>query len=149
MFVYPVRLVQNTSASVYAIACRDLPFVHATGDTADKTLQNASEAVILAISVVMGERRMVPTGSKVQRGEHLVSIPVLVAMKVVLHNMMIEKGMRKADLGRSLNLKNPQIERLLDLHHPSKVELVEKAIHQLGRAIRLTAVEVYAPNRSA
>ncbi len=149
MFVYPIRLVQNTSASVYAISCRDLPFLHVTGDTAEKALQNASEAVILAISAVMGERRIVPTGSKVQRGEYLISIPVLVAMKVVLHNTMIEKGMRKADLGRSLNLKNPQIERLLDLHHSSKVESLEEAIHQLGRAVRLTAVEVYAPNRSA
>lgn len=149
MFVYPVRLIQNTSAGVYTIICRDLPLMHATGDTAEKALQNASEAVIPAIGSEMEERRKVPTGSKVQRGEYLVSIPVLVAMKAVLHNAMIEKGIRKADLGRSLNLKNQQIERLLDVHHSSKVESVENAIHQLGRTIRLTAVEVYAPNRSA
>ncbi|MDT0178136.1 hypothetical protein Q9R34_19110 [Enterobacter sp. BRE11] len=51
----------------------------------------------------------VPAGCKPEKGEYLVSVPVLVAMKAVLHNAMIETGTHKAELARSMNLKGPQV----------------------------------------
>ncbi|MBS1207445.1 MAG: transcriptional regulator [Proteobacteria bacterium] len=51
---------------------------------------------------------------------------------------MIETGTRKAELARKLGQKGPQIDRLLDVEHSSKVETVELALHQLNRQIDLT-----------
>jgi len=147
MFVYPVQLERDEPTGSYVVSCRDLPLLNSVGDTVEDALLNAAEAVVLAISIEMDERRMVPQASKAKKGEYLVGVPVLVAMKAVLHNAMIETGTRKADLARSMNLKGPQVDRLLDVHHPSKVESVEHAIHQLGRTVKLGQVEAFAPNK--
>lgn len=53
-------------------------------------------------------------------------------MKAALHNAMINTGTRKADLARKLNQKGPQIDRLLDVSHASKVETLEQALYLLG-----------------
>ena len=70
-------------------------------------------------------------------GEYVIALPVLVAMKAALHNAMIETGTRKADLARKLGQKAPQIDRLLDVEHSSKVETVELALHQLNKTVNV------------
>jgi antitoxin HicB len=50
-------------------------------------------------------------------------------MKAALYNAMIETGTRKADLG----VNAPQVDRLFDVEHSSKVEKVELALAQLER----------------
>lgn len=145
MFSYPVQLERDEATGAYVVSCRDLPLLNSVGDTVDEALLNAADAAVTAISIEMDERRMVPTGSQPQKGEYLVTMPVLVAMKAVLHNAMIETGTRKADLARSMAMKGPQIDRLLDVQHSSKVETVEQAIHQLKRSVVLTTVDMVSP----
>jgi antitoxin HicB len=103
----------------------------------------------MALSIEMDERRMVAQASKAMKEKYLGCLPVLMAMKAILHNSMIETVTQRAYLARRMNLKGPQVGCLLDLHHPSKVESVEHAIHQLGRTVKLGLVEVYKPNKPA
>ena len=85
----------------------------------------------------MDARRPIPLASDAQQGEYIVSMPVLIAMKAALYNAMIETGTRKADLARQLGVNGPQVDRLLDVEHSSKVEKVELALAQLGRKARV------------
>lgn len=59
-------------------------------------------------------------------------------MKAALHNAMINTGTRKADLARKLNQKGPQIDRLLDVSHASKVETLEQALYLLGYEVEVS-----------
>lgn len=147
MFVYPVQLELDEPTGAYVVSCRDLPLLNSVGDSVDEALLNAVDAAVTAIAIEMEERRLVPAGSAPVKGEYLVTVPVLVAMKALLHNAMFETGTRKADLARRLNMKGPQIDRLLDVQHSSKVESVELAIHQLQRSVTLAPVEVFTPAR--
>ena len=65
-------------------------------------------------------------------------LPALVAAKVALWNAMQEQGMRKADLARLLNVKPPQVDRLVDFLHSSKIEQLEAALGALGKRIGIT-----------
>ncbi|WP_377516966.1 helix-turn-helix domain-containing protein [Microbulbifer taiwanensis] len=58
--------------------------------------------------------------------------------KVALWNAMQERGMRKADLARKLGVKPPQVDRLVDFLHSSKIEQVENALQTLGKKIWIT-----------
>lgn len=80
----------------------------------------------------------IPTGRAPQPGEYAVNVPLLVAMKAALHNAMIEAGTRKADLARKLDQKPPQIDRLLDVEHASRIETVERALRKLNRSVTVT-----------
>lgn len=95
MFVYPAKLEFDEQSGTYVVSCRDLPLLNSAGYTVDDALLNAVESAVLAISIEMDERRMVPKACKAMTGEYLVGLPVLVAMKTVLHNSMIETGTRK------------------------------------------------------
>ncbi|EDT6692634.1 hypothetical protein AH716_002296 [Salmonella enterica subsp. enterica] len=140
MFNYAVKLVRD-EAGAYEVSCRDLPLLHSVGDTVEDALLEAEDGIVTAISLEMDMRRPVPVATVPQDGEYLVIVPVLVAMKAALYNAMIETGTRKADLARRLGVNAPQVDRLLDVEHSSKVEKLELALAQLGRK---TQVEIRA-----
>jgi antitoxin HicB len=54
---------------------------------------------------------------------------------------MTEQGIKKAELARRLGWHLPQVDRLFDLRHASKLEQIEAAAAALGRHIevRVTA----------
>ncbi|ERM07077.1 MAG: type II toxin-antitoxin system HicB family antitoxin [Pantoea agglomerans] len=137
MFNYAVRLTHDAKTDTYEVSCRDLPLLHSVGDTVKEALAEAEDGLVTAISLEMDTRRPIPVASKPLEGEYIVSVPVLVAMKAALYNAMIETGTRKVDLARQLGVNGPQVDRLLDVEHSSKVENVELALAQLGRKARI------------
>lgn len=138
MFSYPVKLERDDATGQYVVTCRDLPLMASVGESVEDALVEAVEGIVSAIAIEIEERRPVPQASAPENGEYVVNVPVLVAMKVALHNAMIETGTRKAELARKLGQKGPQIDRLLDVEHSSKVEMVELALHQLNRNVELS-----------
>jgi antitoxin HicB len=48
---------------------------------------------------------------------------------------MREAGVRKADLARRLGWHGPQIDRLLDLNHASRLDQIEAALAVLGKRL--------------
>jgi antitoxin HicB len=48
---------------------------------------------------------------------------------------MIGQKIRKADLARLLNVQTPQVDRLFDLRHASKIEFIEQAAKALGKTL--------------
>ncbi|EYU15373.1 hypothetical protein [Photorhabdus aegyptia] len=135
MFNYPIKLEYDEETGSYVASCRDLPLFNSVGDSVDEALLESIDGLVTAIAIEIDKRRPIPEASVLEAGEYIVSLPILVAMKVALHNAMIETGTRKVDLARRLGQKGPQIDRLLDVEHSSKVEVVELALHQLNRKL--------------
>ncbi|MEY1239765.1 hypothetical protein AB7102_19680 [Providencia manganoxydans] len=142
MFTYPVKLEKDADTGAYIASCRDLPLMNSVGDDLQDALFESISGLVTAISIEMDERRPVPTGSKPEKGEHLVTVPVLVAMKASLHNAMIETGTRKAELARKMGKNPQQIDRLLDAMHSSKVEAVEQALYLLNKKVSVDVMGV-------
>ncbi|WP_328825101.1 hypothetical protein [Pseudomonas palmensis] len=53
---------------------------------------------------------------------------------------MIKQKVTKTELARWLGMKRPQVDRLVDLLHRSKIEQVEHALQVLGQRIELSVV---------
>lgn len=137
MFSYAVKLEHDTDTNSWVVSCRDLPLLNSVGDSVEDALLEAVDAAVMALSIEIDERRPIPEGSEPEAGEHIITMPVLVAMKAALHNAMIATGTRKADLARLMGMKGAQVDRLLDVAHSSKVETVEQALRLLNRVVRL------------
>jgi antitoxin HicB len=71
-------------------------------------------------------------------------LAVLVEAKVMLSNAMIERRMRKSDLARSLGVHLPQVDRLLNLRHSSKIEAIEEAFRAVGKRLTIAVTGVAA-----
>ncbi|EAR6582715.1 hypothetical protein EW272_19270 [Salmonella enterica] len=144
MFNYAVKLEHDPDTKSWIATCRDLPLFNSVGDSVDNALLESVDGAIVALSIEIDARRPIPAASQPEEGEYVIHLPVLVVMKAALHNTMIATGTRKSDLARSMGMKGPQIDRLLDVCHSSKVETVELALQQLNRTVQISVNKVAA-----
>lgn len=59
----------------------------------------------------------------------------LACVKLAIYQSMRDDGVRKSDLARRLGWHMPQVDRLLDLSHASRLEQAEAALAALGRQL--------------
>lgn len=137
MLRYPVDIIQDTNGS-YLVTCPDIPEMASVGEDIEEALLEAEEGLQTALEFYFDDRRAIPLPSKPKDGQHLVSLSILQSLKVFLLNEMLSQGVRKAELARRLDVHMPQVDRLLDFHHSTKVEFVEKAFKKLGREVNLS-----------
>jgi antitoxin HicB len=135
MFAYPARLQRDRETGGVTVTFRDVPEAITEGETQEKALLEAVDALETALSFYVTARSEVPRGSSAKRGERLVSVSALGAAKLALYRTMQEKGVGKAELARRLDVHLPQVDRMLDLCHASKLEQIEAALNALGKRL--------------
>ena len=64
-------------------------------------------------------------------------MPTLSEAKLNLYQAMRAEGVGKAELARRLNCHLPQVDRLLDLSHASRLEQLEAAFRALGKRLSI------------
>lgn len=132
MLLYPMTLTPDTNGT-FLVQFPDIPEANTVADDEAEAMVNGLEALEAAIEIYFDEKRVVPPPSRVKRGQLSVALPALVTAKVLLANEMIAQGVRKADLARRLDVHMPQVDRLVDLRHSSKIEAIEAALRSLGK----------------
>lgn len=137
MLSYPVNLELDTNNTLL-VTFPDIPEAISVGDDEDEALINGLDALETAIEAYFDEKREVPMPSKPRKGQAVVSLPALVVSKVLLQNEMIRQGVRKSELARRLNVHMPQVDRLLDPRHSSKIEAIEAAFRSLGKRLNIS-----------
>ncbi|QXH52679.1 type II toxin-antitoxin system HicB family antitoxin [Pseudomonas fakonensis] len=137
-FDYPV--VVHCEAGSFWVSCPDIPEMASAGDTVDEALFDAVDALESAISLYIDQRKAIPLPSPRQQDQVLVRLPALSAAKAALWNIMTEQKVTKTELARRLGVNRPQVDRLVDLLHRSKIEQVEHALQVLGQRIELAVV---------
>jgi antitoxin HicB len=135
---YPVRLTRTDG--VVMVTCPDLPEFSSVGDTEDEALREAVDGIETTLQMYMQARRDIPAPSARKRGQRLVDLPPLAVAKIGLYQAMQAQGQRKTDLARLLGVHLPQVDRLLDLRHRSKLEQVEAALNAVGYRIELAVL---------
>ncbi|MCY1437854.1 Antitoxin HicB [compost metagenome] len=138
MFDYPV-IVHHETASVW-ISCDDVPELASAGDNEEEALLDAIDGLETALSLYVERRAPIPLPSPAAAGQLVVRLPALSAAKAALWNAMLAQGVNKAEMARRLGVNRPQVDRLVDLLHRSKIEQVEHALALLGQRIALTVI---------
>jgi antitoxin HicB len=95
------------------------------------------DAITLVLQWHIDNRLPIPLASEKKRGEYWVNLPALDAAKIGLYEAMQVLRVRKSDLARKLGVHAPQVDRLLDLTHKSKLDQVEDALTVLGYRVNL------------
>ena len=85
------------------------------------------------------DREEIPVPT-VKRGR-FITLPVLTETKISLYRQMRSAGVGKAELARRLDCHLPQIDRLLELGHASRLEQIEQAFLALGKLLTFSLEE--------
>jgi antitoxin HicB len=135
MLAYPVDLERDTNGTVL-VTFPEFAEAVTFGDDESDALLRAVDALETVLAARIDDREDIPLPSPAANRPSVV-LPALTAAKVLLYRAMRERGVRKADLARRLGWHGPQIDRLLDLNHASRLDQIEAALAALGKRLTL------------
>ena len=131
-FLYPVNLIKEDD--VVRVLFPDWNNTETFGSTSEEALTMAKDLLeTMASSAVEGGRE-IPTPSAT-KGRPMVGLSIISAAKAGLYLTMKQAGLSKAELARRLGWHPPQVQRLMDLRHNSRMDQLEQAISVLGKQL--------------
>jgi len=135
MLRYRVKLSRDTNGTILA-EVPDVPGAVTFGEDREEAILRASDAIETVFIGYMADRRAIPMPRVGSKG-HFATLPALTEAKLALYTAMLASKVGKAELARRLNCHLPQIDRLLDLRHASRLDQLEAAFRALGKRLSL------------
>ena len=140
MLSYPIEL-EDDDGTVMATS-PDIPELTSFGDDRSEALARAVDALEEAIAARMHVGQEIPSPS---HGKNRVRLPTLTAVKVILYQGMKAQGIGKAELARRLGWHLPQVDRVLDVHHRSRLDRMDAALGAIGQHLEVSAKDDASP----
>ena len=140
MLAYPITL-EDDDGTVLATS-PDFPELTTFGDDREEAIARAVHALEEAIAARIHDRKDIPTPS---RGETYAVLPTLTSVKVMLYQGMRDQGVGKAELARRLGWHMPQVDRVLDVQHRSRIDQMDAALGAIGQRLHVTAADTADP----
>lgn len=133
MIAYPITLTPDDNGTLF-VTCPDLPEVKSFGDDHADALSHAADAVAEAIAARLHAFEDIPRPSVASPS---VTLDTQLALKVMLRWAMSEAAINRAELGRRLGVHRPQIDRLFDAGHATRLDQYDAAFRVLGKAVEV------------
>ena len=134
MVRYPVKIIHEDESII--VTFPDFPGAHTFGLDESEALARAVDALETILMGIIEDREDIPV-PRARRGR-FVTLPVLTEAKLALYRQMRASRVGKAELARRLHCHLPQIDRLLDLEHASRLDQIEQAFLALGKRLSLS-----------
>lgn len=134
---YPVHLARAEEGG-FVVTFPDVPEAHTQGDDEDEALLRAVDALETALSFYTDDGSDLPKASRPKRGQRMVRPCAQACIALSIYQTMRDQGVRKSELARRLGWHMPQIDRLLDPQHASRLDQAEAALRALGREMRVS-----------
>ena len=144
MLSYPLILEEDDGA--WLVTSPDFAELTTFGEDRQEAVARAVDALEEAIAARMSRRLDLPRPS---RGSIYAALPTLTAVKVMLYQEMRDRGVGKAELARRLGWHLPQVDRVLNVQHSSRLEQLDAALAAVGLRLDVRARDVYAPRAAA
>lgn len=121
----------------FVVTFRDLPEAITQGDDKTEAREMAADVLLSTMDFYFDDKRPVPLPSKPQKGEELVELPAAVYAKVLLLNEMLAQGISNVELARRLGTRPQEVQRIINLHHNTKIDTISATLHELGKRLTL------------
>jgi antitoxin HicB len=135
---YPIEIKRD--GRFLLVTFPDIPEAITQGRNLEEARQAAADALESALDFYFDASRQVPLPSRVKSGGEFVELAPSLSAKVLLLNEMLRQRVRPAELARLLETRPQDVNRLLDLHHTSKIDGIAGALKALGKTLEVRAV---------
>lgn len=135
---YAIKLSKDSNGT-WLVKVPLLPHVHTFGETTDEARTRALDAILTGLEMLVEKKSEIPVPRAAKPKGESVRVPAIVAAKVELHNAMLRQSVGKYRLGKSLGWHSPQVDRLVNIRHASKLDQIEQALDVLGRRLVVSA----------
>ena len=124
--------VRKYGSGTVGLLFADVPEAVTAAKTLADAIDRAPDALIVALSAYIDDGRGIPTPGRAKRGQPVICLPPMAALKLAIHDAMTRQGITQAALATRLGVDGRQIRRILDLDHESKFSQIEAALASLG-----------------
>ncbi|MDX2181188.1 MAG: hypothetical protein SFV18_16455 [Bryobacteraceae bacterium] len=133
---YPIELTPDSNQTLL-VTFPDVPEAATSGKDRADALKRALDALETAFIGRMAYREPIPDPSPVRRNRLSVALPPLSVAKLRLYREMRARRINKTELARRLGWHLPQVDRVLDLRHSSRLDQIEAALRAVGLELQL------------
>ena len=119
------------------VSSPDFPELVTFGEDCEEAMERAVDALEEAVAARIHDRKDIPMPSP---GKVRVSLPTLTAVKVLLYQGMRDQNIGKAALARRLGWHLPQVDRVLNVNHHSRLDQMDSALGAIGLRLKVTSV---------
>lgn len=123
-----------------SVSFPDVPEAITWGATRAEARERAADALISALSVYVEEGRHSPKPSAA-RGREVVAVTALEAIKLALHDAMVEASVSNGELASRLGLEEKAMRRLRDPLQRSAIGGLEAALRCLGKRVDVSVMD--------
>jgi antitoxin HicB len=135
---YPVVL-EAAAEGGFVVTFPDVPEAITQGDDEAEALLRAVDALETALEFYTADGADLPKASKPRRGQRTVRPCAQACLALVIYQAMCDDGVRKSELARRLGWHMPQVDRVLDMRHATRLAQAEAALAALGRSLSVQA----------
>ena len=135
MLCYTIILEEDDDTLL--VTSPDFPELTTFGEDHDEALVRAVDALEEAVAARIHDRRDIPMPSA---GDITVQLPTLTAVKVILYQGMRDQNIGKAELARRLGWHLPQVDRVLNVNHHSRLDQMDAALGAIGLRLEVASV---------
>ncbi len=134
---YPVKITRTSPNTIMA-EFRDVAGAMTEAATEQEALYWAEDALLVLLSGLMDKRQPIPAPSERRRGERLIEVPPMQAMKLATYQAMLDQGVTEASLAAGMGIDGRQVRRILDLEHSTRLDHLLRALEVLGKQVSVT-----------
>ncbi|HEC8325274.1 MULTISPECIES: hypothetical protein [Providencia] len=147
MFTYQASVEFIEEENIYEINFSDFPDLQGVSYCKEDVELEAQEILLGSFAEYIELRKPIPLAAPTKSdATFTVYLPIICCLKIALHNAILNSAIQRADLARRLNINAQQIERLLDIHYASKIDLLEQALYLLGVEASITMTQKLLDN---
>lgn len=136
-FSYPVAVEKDGKS--FVLTARDIPHFIWQVDDEKSLRKEAIVALTETLSYYFKEGAFIPPASTAQKGEIIIDLPLSFVAKIILHNAMVRKSIRPADLARMLQVPTSEVARITNPHYKTKIDTLAEAVTKCGGRLQLVA----------
>jgi len=133
-FSYPA-VFQTDEAGRVLVSFPDFPHAHTDGANVEEAFEESIDCLGSVLAEAIGARELIPSPSKLERGERAVPVPFWIAGKLALYLSMRDQGISNSELARRLGVRETTVRRMLNPDQNTRMEKIQAALHVLGKRV--------------
>ena len=114
----------------------DIPEAMSAGSTRPEALENAREALEVALLTYAAHGRALPPPA--HESDMPVEIGAAASVKIAFIQAFLDSGMTRVALARKLGKQEGEVRRMLDPYHRTKLATMEAGLQALGKRLVIT-----------
>ena len=132
-YAYPCKITGNEAdGEGFAVTFPDVYGANTGGETYRDAYALAEDCLVAALGAYIKCNEELPSPSPMGKGQELIVVPPVAAIKVALYSAMRRQEITKEELARRLDISGPAVHKLLNVDSLTPLGHLIKALNTVG-----------------